>query len=389
MLTLKSTQTLELVTALAGSIDWQVNWADMNGAALSGTDNADGNINTAGTTVVVTAPTNQRLIKSATFRNAGTASHRITLQKDTSGTNRTIIAVALAAGETLMYGDPFGFVVIDSGGRIKGGSAVAGGSDGRTIEFLKVGTAAEAAGVRYSFGKDSGSPGAWAPGTPGLNGRATDGNSAGDAGCLTFPDPASGSVFLTGFTVQAGVTGLYSLIDILWVNSGLVVTTTTAQAITPVALPARDLNGSTNGAGVMAALLVVAATTNASAITNMTLSYTNQDGTAGRTATMASFPATAVIGTFVPFLLQAGDTGIRSVQSVTLGTSLATGTVSLVLYRTLAQAGCPVINTGFDAKIDPNTGVKLYPDTCGIITSLPSAVTAQTIQGSMTIAYRG
>jgi hypothetical protein len=37
------------------------------------------------------------------------------------------------------------------------------------------------------------------------------------------------------------------LIDLLWVNTGLVVTTTTAQAITPVALPARDAAGTTNG----------------------------------------------------------------------------------------------------------------------------------------------
>jgi hypothetical protein len=123
------------------------------------------------------------------------------------------------------------------------------------------------------------------------------------------------------------------------VNSGLVVTTTTAQAITPVAIPARDTFDTANGDGVLAGFLVTTATTNAGAITNMTISYTNSAGVAGRTGTVTSFPATAVIGSFIPVNLQAGDKGIQSVQSVTFGTSLAAGAVSLVLYRVVRQVG--------------------------------------------------
>ena len=45
------------------------------------------------------------------------------------------------------------------------------------------------------------------------------------------------------------------MIDVLWYNTGLVVTTTTLQAVTTPTLPARDINGSTNGDGVGLALL--------------------------------------------------------------------------------------------------------------------------------------
>jgi hypothetical protein len=136
------------------------------------------------------------------------------------------------------------------------------------------------------------------------------------------------------------------LIDLMWINTGLVVTTLTAQAITPVALPARDATGTTNGDDVQFGILVTTATTNAGAIANITISYTNQAGTAGKVGTMASFPITAVAGTIIPFQLATGDTGIRSVQSITIGTSLVTGTISLIGYRIISMAPHLVANAG-------------------------------------------
>ena len=59
---------------------------------------------------------------------------------------------------------------------------------------------------------------------------------------------------------------------------------------------------------------------------------------------MASFPITGVAGTFVPFELQAGDTGVRSIQGITLGTSYVSGVIHIVVYRVLdmmALAGAP------------------------------------------------
>lgn len=132
------------------------------------------------------------------------------------------------------------------------------------------------------------------------------------------------------------------LADRLWQNSGIVVTTTTEQALNSVAWPTRDLDGSSNARGVYVALEATVATGNGGAVTTMTLNYTNSDGVAGRTGTLGSsapWPATANVGSFVPFLLQAGDVGVRSVQGITLAASLVSGAVSLVAFRPIAAFG--------------------------------------------------
>lgn len=121
-------------------------------------------------------------------------------------------------------------------------------------------------------------------------------------------------------------------------------------------------------------------------------------GVAGRTGTFSALagyqaPATPVIGTWMPFQLAAGDTGIRSVQSVTLGTSYVAGALSLVLYRPLAVVGNPVANIGSLGTSPPLAssvpGVRLYNDTCmWLIYGGASATTANPVSGMATIMER-
>jgi hypothetical protein len=187
----------------------------------------------------------------------------------------------------------------------------------------------------------------------------------------------------------ASVNHSHLFYDILWVNSGLVVTTTTAQAITTPAFPARDVNGSTNGEGLMIGLMFTAASTNAAVIANSTVSYTNSAGVAGRTATLTAIagsqiPATPVIGTVVWFNLAAGDKGVRSIQSVTLGTSLLTGAISLFVARDLAMIGTSLVNVTTTRKLsDP--GVRLYNGTCMLHCIQASAATATFFSGEVVI----
>jgi hypothetical protein len=217
------------------------------------------------------------------------------------------------------------------------------------VPVVKAAFTGEAVGGFHSAFYLAGNPGAAAAPSPGLAGAAL----TSYAGQIPFPTAVGGeSVYLARLdAAQAANIGAVHLVDRLWHNSGFTVTTTTAQTVNSVTWPARDRNGATLGVGVEVAVEVSTATTNGSAVTNMTMSYTNDAGTSGRTATVASFPATAVAGTFVPFLLAAGDTGVRSIQSLTLGTSLVTGTVHLVAYRKVAMLGLPVANAG--AAADP------------------------------------
>lgn len=385
-----TTKKLELLTATAASTDFSVSYVDITTTTFVG-GSTDGNVAAATTTDLVLAPaaSTQRQIKTIEIRNRDTTTQTVTIKLDVSGAERYKTAeTALLPGECLYYAEGRGWYSTDSAGREKVAARDRQGVSGNTFEFYKVGTAAEAVGAWYSFAKDTGNPGAWAPGAPGLAGRATDGTTAGDAGCLPIPNASGGANYLVGFGAARSVAGMTNLYDVLWVNTGLVVTTTTAQAFASAAWPARDQNGSTNGEGVYVGMLVTTATTNAGAITNTTMSYTNSDGVAGRTATMASFPATAVIGTLVWFQLQAGDKGVRSIQSVTLGTSRVAGALSIIAVRLLAAAAGPIINVGASAPIDPSTGVRLYDGTCALLFGLASATTATSISGAAVVSVR-
>jgi hypothetical protein len=133
--------------------------------------------------------------------------------------------------------------------------------------------------------------------------------------------------------------GFHLLCDRLWHNSGLSPTTITEQVISSPALPSRDINGQTLGEGVIAALEFSTAATNAAAIANTTLNFTDSDGTAARVGNLVvSIPATANVNTMSLFNWGTGGArGVRSIQGLTLGTSLVTGTISLVLLRPLAM----------------------------------------------------
>jgi len=103
-----------------------------------------------------------------------------------------------------------------------------------------------------------------------------------------------------------------------------------------------------DGAGVQLMPVVVAGQTGGQPFT---VSYTNQDGVAGRTTTSVLMSTQFVNGTILcsqnggatyphagPFLpLQTGDTGVRSVQSVTIGGIGDVGLFALELVKPLAS----------------------------------------------------
>ena len=377
-----TTHTLELTTTVAGSIHYQVGYTDITSSSVGTPTDSFGIITTATTTIIATAPaaSTTRKIQYVNVFNNG-ASNTIILKKDISGTEYNILQVTLQQGETLrVVNDKV--EVLDVSGRLKtqntGLSEITG--DSRVI--FKVGTALEAAGQYYCFAKDGGAPGAWSPGTPGINGRNTDGTTAADLGCITVGNPTSGAWYVRDFNISASQAGMFILADVLWVNTGLVVTTTTAQAITQPTLPLRDNLGTSNGHGIGAGILVTTATTNASPVTTITISYTNSTGTAGRTGTISSFPATAVIGTFVPFQLQAGDVGVRSIQSITLGTTLTAGAISLIAFNFLGTSPVTIANVGsiaFQKQLD----LRIQNGHCLLPFWLASNTTATNLTGTV------
>jgi hypothetical protein len=224
----------------------------------------------------------------------------------------------------------------------------------------------------------AGIPGAAVAPTPGAAGAAL----TAYAGQIPIP-AASGNTHLARFSLTSSAqAGNALLCDRLWHNSGIVVTTITAQTINSVAWPARDKNGATSGDGVYIGLEVSTATGAGASV--ISISYTNSAGTAGRTGTAVPlYAATSIAGSFYVFALQAGDVGVRSVQTYTSTVSMTSGVVHLVAFRILAQVELPA--AGIGGVIDPVTGGfgREYDTTVPFILYNPQTTTTTQLTGSV------
>jgi hypothetical protein len=139
------------------------------------------------------------------------------------------------------------------------------------------------------------------------------------------------------------VPSVVQLVDVLGYYPITSVTTLTAQTLNNTVTIPRY----TDGVGVRAYL--VARGTMGAGTPNVTINYTNQAGTSGKTnpvtvtavsAAVASHivlsdPTANHYGCFIP--LANGDTGIRSIQSITLSATMTSGSLALVLCRPLTS----------------------------------------------------
>ena len=392
MMNLTSTSDLiRVVTGSAAQIECHASWVDvLAGAGKLGRTNTPA-ITTATTTTIVAPPaaSTERNVKYLNITNNHASQSCVVTVEHTDGTTvAELISVILLSGENLVFTESRSWIHHDINGA-EYPPAGKGDYDGFSVPFMKTGTAADVAGAWYCSSKDAGFPGAWTPGSPGVNGRVTNGTTSADFGCIPIKNPSVGANYLTGLTLAASLQHTHMFFDCLWVNTGLVVTTTTAQTLTMPTLPARDINGSTNGEGLLIGMLFTSASSNAGAITNATVSYTNSAGIAGRTATLqaingSQIPISPVIGTIIWFSLQAGDKGVRSIQSVTLGTSLVSGSIAMMIARPISWVGTPIISVASPNQIDA-PGIRLYNGVCTLHCYVASSVTATFIAGELVI----
>ena len=149
------------------------------------------------------------------------------------------------------------------------------------------------------------------------------------------------------------------LVDLLGFYRVTSVTTTTAQTLdNTVTIPRY-----TDGAGVRAFMFTNSATPMGAATPNLSINYTNQAGTSGK-VTPSTLPigktaaANGLIlysgtgsGKYGPFMpLAQGDSGIRSIQSVTISVSYVSGEFSIVLCKPLITM--PIITQGIACERD-------------------------------------
>lgn len=249
------------------------------------------------------------------------------------------------------------------------------------VPLVKVGIATAAVGAMrgYSPWYANGNPGASVANAAGVNGDAvTPADGTAVQGRIPRTNPGAGNAYLARLGISASTAGTLWLIDRLWHNSGLTVTSTAAQAITAATLPARSGDGTTNGANVMAAMEWSA--TGGAGVPTVTLTYTDQDGNAGNTGTITAV-ASPPVGTFEIFTLAAGDTGIRAPTSFIQSATRTSGTMHLVLFRVLAQVEVTAANIGNAIDALTSGMPRIYDDSVLQLVWFPSATTATNFIG--------
>lgn len=205
------------------------------------------------------------------------------------------------------------------------------------VDALKLNRAADfqtTAPLNVSFGHTFG---LWralipAPAIP-TTSVALDKNSGNAIGPI--PDATGGKLqILSGKFNTSGTAGVTLIpIDLLNISGGLNATITTEQTTN---LPTAALTRHTGGDGVFIGLIIY--TLIGSTGTTVGIRYTNQAGVANRVSPLTSFGATGfrVPGRLIQISLAAGDTGVRSVEGVTVTASTgAAGDFGVCLFKPL------------------------------------------------------
>lgn len=393
MIILASTSDLiRVVTSHAAQVEVHASFVDLAGTTV--TPGRTNTLITTATTTTVVAPPGSSTVRNVKHLNI-TNDHAgqsciVTVEHSDGTTVIELMSFTLLPGENMIFNEEGRWAHRDAQGA-EYPPAGLGAYTGKSISFMKTGTAADTAGYWYSTFKDAGFPGAWAPGTPGVNGRVTNGTQSADYGCIPIPNATVGGNYLTELQMASSIAHSHFFYDVLWVNSGLSVTSTsTVQAIASPTLPPRDINGTTNGEGCVIGLYFSAASTLAAVNALSQVTYTNSKGVGGRIATLlgvqgSQAPATPVIGTTLWYNLAAGDTGVQSIQGFNIGaTSWLTGTINLFIARDVASIGTPIANVCAQKTIG-TPGIRLYDGSCLHHAILASSTTATFFAGELVV----
>jgi hypothetical protein len=150
-----------------------------------------------------------------------------------------------------------------------------------------------------------------------------------------IPGAASGKLQILGgrFSTSGSAGATVVAIDLLNVSGGLSGTVTTEQTTN---LPTAALTRHTGGEGVMIGLVIYTAVGTTG--TTISVRYSNQAGTPNRTSTVTSFGGTGAreAARLIQIPLAAGDTGVRSVEGVTVTATTGTaGNFGVCLLKPL------------------------------------------------------
>jgi hypothetical protein len=234
-------------------------------------------------------------------------------------------------------------------------------------------------GIPFDLSSASGIPGSMAVSTAGVAGETLVGNYPGS---LPWSRPTTGRTYLLRATYHANQPGVMLLCDMLWRNSGLSTSITTAQTVNSIPWPARDKNYTTLGEGVTIGVeLTTASTANTP---TLSASFTASDGTTGNTSTNL-IPTLAASPAGFVYPLVTSKKGTQSIQSFTLSSAWTSAVISLMAYRVISRMDSSNSSIGFTFTF-PFEGMEQIPtDACLFWMFIPTTTASPRIYGSLVL----
>lgn len=231
------------------------------------------------------------------------------------------------------------------------------------VVYTKTGSATTVAAQPFSMFALAGNPGA---GTLAI-GNTTAGVVPTDA-VAGYPVLSSFGGTNTGYLSRVmfsnTVASRFALFDRLWAGGAVSMTALATTTFTGnPSYVGRLPNSSYLGTEIW---LEITTTVSATA-TTISVAYTNQDGTTARTTGATSSLSGFTTPRLVPMPLQAGDTGVQRIESVTVGGTVATaGAFNVMVMRELWSGGrVKTANDGDVHGID-RVGMPIVYDTSAL-----------------------
>lgn len=241
------------------------------------------------------------------------------------------------------------------------------------LAYLKILTAAKAAGAYQSSWLAAGRPGAGSA-PPAYTAGSGYACSSATSGAWPYSNGAVQN-WLARVSGKATQRGTIILADRLWSCGGMGFAAGTYTVTTPGSLPARITD---NGVGVEAWVEQFVAA--GAATGSLTLNYLNAATGAAGAGVIGTVVSAPVIGQMQPIPWAVGDTGIRSVVSAAHSATWTSGSFGITLLKRIAEI--PVGTIGVATVQDWAACLEAIPaDACLFAFWMAEVTTAATIDG--------
>lgn len=237
----------------------------------------------------------------------------------------------------------------------------------QALQYCKTGARTTVANVWFSLFDLAGNPGAGTlAGTSTAAGVIPDDSTAGTPIINAFGGANIG--YLDIFDYQNTVACRIAMYDMLFkagAYSFNAAVSLTAQPSYSTRIPNSDYTGTQ----IWLECVTVFTGNQSIAVT-----YTNQSGTTGRTTGVIATGVAPTVGRMLQLPLQAGDTGVQKIESVT-STVATVGTFNVLVLRRLVSARIPIANGGDVHGVD-KTGMPVVYTNSALIALINADSTA-------------